>query len=64
MAKKETVKGSTPNGGVKSTIYYRSKGGKPVDKEQAERCEIVEYDKEGKVVGRTYGMVGSKNREI
>lgn len=59
MSSTETHTGPTPNGGVKAVVNYRSKSGKPVAKKRAEACEIIEYDKEGNVVGRTYGIMES-----
>ena len=54
---KESREGPTPNGGVRSEAYYSNDQGEPVDKSVATRIEIVEYDAEGKVVGRTYGTL-------
>src|SRR5262249_55568878 len=54
---KESREGPTPNGGVRSEAYYSNDQGEPVDKSVATCIEIVEYDAEGKVVGRTYGTL-------
>jgi len=55
MATQKTVEHKTPNGGVKSTIYYQDKEGNPADEEVAIASEIVEFDKDGKEIFRTYG---------
>jgi hypothetical protein len=55
MPVSETKMGKTPNGGIKSTIYYRDDKGNPVDSSRAKRCEIVEFDAEGKAIFNTYG---------
>jgi hypothetical protein len=47
--------GPTPNGGVRSVIYYQDDDGNPADKSVATRAEIVEYDADGKDIHRTYG---------
>jgi len=57
MKTEETKKGNTPNGGVSSTIYYQDSKGNVADKKNATRAEIVEFDKDGLVVGRTYGTL-------
>lgn len=57
MATKQTLRGKTPNGGVKSTAFFSDAKGKPVDKSKATRVEIVEFNAAGEVVGRTYGSV-------
>lgn len=44
----------TPNGGVRSTIYYKDAQGNPVDKSRAMAAEIIEYDTKGNHVHRTY----------
>ena len=53
----ETRVGATPNGGVKSIIYYRDKDGNPAEKEDAVRAEIVEFDANGQEINHTYGDI-------
>ncbi len=53
----ESRTGETPNGGVRSVIHYRDIHGNPVDKEFAVRAEIIEFDANDNVVGRTYGSI-------
>ncbi len=53
----EQREGPTPNGGVRSVIYYQADDGSPAEKEQATACEIIEYDADGEVVNRTYGTL-------
>lgn len=43
-----------PNGGVVSIIYYQDDQGDPVDKSKATRAEILEFNSQDQVVGRTY----------
>lgn len=45
---KERADRPTPNGGSYSEIYYQDNDDKAADKEIAIRCEIIEYDTEGK----------------
>lgn len=59
MPTQEEREGPTPNGGVKSVVYYRGPDGSPAEKGQAVAAEIVEYGADGSVVGRTYGTFGS-----
>jgi hypothetical protein len=47
--------GPTPNGGVRSTIYYQDAEGNPVDEADATHVLIVEYDGKGESIQRTYG---------
>ncbi len=53
----------TPNGGVKSTIYYRAADGSPAEKEDAVAYEILEFDADGENVGRTYGTFDKPEHE-
>lgn len=57
MATQQTIRGKTPNGGVKSTAFFSDGKGNSVDKSEATHVEITELDDKGKVVGRTYGRV-------
>ena len=62
MLFKERAVGPTPNGGSYSEIYYRDDNGNPADKEVATRCEIVEYDAEGRAIRSTLGFLEKKKR--
>lgn len=57
MATSRRVDGPTPNGGASSKAFFQDDEGNPVEEEQATRVEIVEYDAEQKVIGRTYGTL-------
>lgn len=50
----ERIEGPTPNGGAYSIAYWRDDNGNPVDREQATKVEIVEYDEAGEQVWRSY----------
>lgn len=54
MADERSKIHDTPNGGVRSTIYYRDKDGNPADESVAVGAEIIEYDKDGEEIFRTY----------
>jgi len=45
----------TPNGGVKSVIYYFDLENRPCEKEDASYANIVEYDRHGNRVMGTCG---------
>ena len=64
MICKERTDGPTPNGGSYSEIYYRDDDGNPADKKAATRCEIVEYDAEGRIISSTLGFLGKKRPVI
>ena len=53
MPSTEERKGPTPNGGVRSRIYYTDAGRHPVDKEVATHGVVVEYDAAGIEIART-----------
>lgn len=57
MITKEIHKGSTPNGGVRSEIYYLSKEHQPVSKEKTELAIVRELDKDGNLVFETIGSI-------
>lgn len=50
--------GTTPNGGVKSIIYYFDDNGNATDKQSAKRCRIVEVDAHGKAINEISGVCG------
>lgn len=58
----ETREGPTPNGGVKSTIYYYDAKDNPTNKEDASKAVIVEYDSTGKAVARTYANFPKRSK--
>jgi hypothetical protein len=53
----ERVDEPTPNGGIYSIAFFRDDHGKPVPKNQATQCEIVEYDGNDEAIQRTYGVI-------
>ena len=57
MATSETCDDPTPNGGIRSEIYYLDSAGEPAEKEDATRAEIVELGVDGEVVHRTYAQL-------
>ena len=62
MTTQESKTGKTPNGGVRSTAFYQDDQGKPADKNKATQVMFVEFDKNDKVINRTYGTF-SKNKD-
>lgn len=50
----ERVDGPTPNGGVRSVANFLDAEGRPCPKAEAVGMEIMEYDADDQVVGRTY----------
>jgi hypothetical protein len=47
----------TPAGGVYSIAYFSDAEGCPVDKAQASKVEIHEFDAQGRCARRTYGVL-------
>ncbi len=58
MTTSEEKDGPTPAGGVKSVAYYQDADGNPADKAAAVKMLIVEYDKSGDAIMRTYMEMG------
>ena len=56
MVTSETCDHPTPNGGIRSVIYYLNSDGKPAEKDAATQAEIVELGEDGEVVHRTYAQ--------
>lgn len=56
MASK-SADGPTPNGGVRSTMFFLDDDGREAAEELATRAVIVEYDEAGNPVHRTYGTL-------
>lgn len=50
----ERVDVPTPAGGVYFIAYFKDANGKPCCKDEAVHFEIIEYDKDGEVLARTY----------
>lgn len=50
----QRIDGATPNGGVYSVAYWQDKDGQPINKREAVKAEIVEYDSNDQSVFRTY----------
>jgi len=59
----ESRDGQTPNGGVRSTIFYEDESGSPADKSAATKCVIVEYDAQGNSINRIYGTMKLSPKE-
>ncbi len=57
MATSKKDDSPTPAGGVRSEMFYMDDKGNPADESVATRCEIVEYDADGKAIQRTYGTL-------
>ena len=58
----ESRKHKTPAGGVSSTIFYYDDHWNPVDKNEATKCDIHEYDENGALIQSTIGTLNRKNR--
>ncbi len=54
---KEIHKGSTPNGGVQSEIYYLNNERQSVSKEKAELAIVRELNKDGNLVFETIACI-------
>jgi len=54
MSTTRSLDGPTPNGGVKSTIYFQNAKGELVDESDATAAEIVEFDANDNQIFRTY----------
>ncbi|HYH66844.1 MAG TPA: hypothetical protein VD866_19275 [Urbifossiella sp.] len=50
----KTLDEPTPNGGVKSTLFYLDAAGNETTEAAAVQLLIVEYDAAGKAIHRTY----------
>lgn len=61
MASERSIEGKTPNGGVKSTMYFQDDDGQPVEEDVATRAVIVEYGKDGNSIRRTYGTLNPQD---
>jgi hypothetical protein len=63
MATTKTIPGPTPAGGTYSTAYFLNDAGKLVDEKDATQVNIVEFDKDGKQINRTYGTIDRTIKE-
>lgn len=63
MASRRSNYGPTPNGGVRSVIMFQDANGRPADEKEAVQAEILEYDKNGDVVMRTYARINGDGTE-
>jgi hypothetical protein len=52
--------GPTPHGGVASVAYWKDAEGNATTKDAAVMVEIVELDREGNQIARTYGPVSPR----
>lgn len=59
MASK-TINEPTPNGGVKSTLFYLDADGNETTEAAAVRLLIVEYDAAGVAIHRTYATAPAR----
>lgn len=50
----ERKDGPTPNGGDYSVLYWRDKDGRRSTKQEAVGREVVEFNKKGREIYRTY----------
>lgn len=57
----EKIIEKTPNGGVYSIITYLDNYGKVVDKKEATKCVIGEYDKDDNLIFETFGELEENN---
>lgn len=55
MANHERVEGPTPAGGAYAVAYFSDAKGNPCIKALASSMEIVEFNKKGEEISRTYG---------
>lgn len=56
MKTKREIYGKTPNGGVLAVLYFKGQRGQPVTEKEAWSVEIVEYNKRGQAIFRTYSV--------
>lgn len=49
------IEGPTPAGGAYAIGYFRDAAGDPCPESEAASIEIVEFTRDGRVVGRTHG---------
>lgn len=59
----ESRKHKTPAGGVRSTIFYYDDHWNPVDKSEATKCDIHEYDENGALIQSTIGFLSKEERK-
>jgi hypothetical protein len=58
MAVKERIDDKTPNGGDYAIFLYQDADGNAIDKDEAVRVEVVEYDAKDQPIWRTYATIG------
>lgn len=51
---RQRTEGPTPNGGQYAVAYFRDAQGNPCARDQAQGIEVIEYDKDGNAIFRTY----------
>jgi multimeric flavodoxin WrbA len=64
MATSETRDGWTARGFVTMVINYRDDKGNPCEKKDAVQAEVIEQDKDGKVLGRIYTIMDGADGKI
>jgi hypothetical protein len=57
MATEKSSSNPTPNGGVRSKCFYLDDDDQPADETVATKTLIVEYDRDGNGIYRTYGIL-------
>lgn len=60
----ETREGWTARGLVKMVINYRDAKGSPCEKEDAVQAEVIEHNKDGKVIGRIYTIMDGADGKV
>ena len=53
----ERIEGPTPNGGHHTIAYFSDDREQPCPKDKARKVKIVENDKDGNAIHRTYGEI-------
>ncbi len=64
MANQTRTEGPTPNGGAYSIAYWFDDNNNPVDKEQAQKAEIIEFSNNGQQISRTYAFLDKPRRSV
>lgn len=54
---KEVFNGDTPNGGIKSIIFYLDSNNNNTEKHLATKARIIELDKDNNIIKETFGIL-------
>lgn len=57
MGTSRRVDGETPNKGAYAILNFLDASGEPIEEKEASHVEVVEYDEDGEVMFRTYGVI-------